>query len=52
MTDTATPLSRLKGTTAKSTRVDTLLMAGLTLVPASIMASMGIPYRAEKAGSR
>ena len=37
------PLSRLKGTTAKSTSVVTLWMEGLTLVPMPMMASMGMP---------
>lgn len=42
-TDTSTPLSRLKGTIAYNTKVETLVIWALTSVPMPMIASKGIP---------
>ena len=50
--ETITPFRRLKGTTAKNTRVDTLFIAPFTLVPIATIWSKGIQKRAANFGSR
>ena len=48
----ARPFNRLSGATHIMTRELTEVIAGLILDPISIIASMGIPYKAANAGSR
>ena len=50
--ETTMPLSRLNGTTAKSTSVLTLFIAPFTAVPMPTIVSSGRPNSSENFGSR